>query len=138
MDQPLTSVMLTPLDLGPCRSSGEGIVTTDPLLSWCQMQASSQSGVHSSGVQAGSGKREQPLAAPLAAEGSAVGPSSGGGSGSGGGGGKQGLVDVHPWLIDFSELRFLRPIGEAFARPCTMWHARDALRSFARNPISQS
>ena len=71
-------------------------------------------------MQAGSGKREQPLAAPPAAEGSAAGLSSGGGSSGGGAGGKQGLVDVHPWLIDFSELRFLRPIGKAFAHPCAM------------------
>lgn len=63
MGKPLTTALLAPLRLRPCRSPGEGIITTDPLLSWCQMKASSQPCVHSNGGEAGNSKGEQPLAA---------------------------------------------------------------------------
>lgn len=85
------------------------------------MQASSQSA--SNGAQVG--KFEQPQAqnggtSQLAAAEHAAGKLSGGSNDSGGC--KKALVDVRPWLIQFSELRFLRPIGKCpllrSAMPC--------------------
>ncbi len=112
----------------PCCSYGEGIITTDPLIAWCQMQARSQSSRN--GTQAG--KSEQPQAQnsstsqPAAAGGSA-GELSGGSNDSGGS--KKPLVDVRPWLIQFSELRFLRPIGK-----CPL--LRSAMHAVGRLPYA--